>query len=198
MAKAKTVKKTSSKAVKKKSSKKTSKKKAVKKIEAGSVPAFVDKRELARFFQVTTRQVERWGRDGCPAMDNGDKNLYDLKVVFDWHLSKTKEKSMNLLDMEKLRETKAKADIKEMEVEEKLGNYLPLDEIIHAWQTILSGVKSSFTALPSELKTFDPKIDNKIVKFLKKRVNEILKELSSENPHPEKPKKTSKKNSPSS
>ena len=150
------------------------------------IPQFVNKEQLSDFFKISTRQIERWESEGLPVDRSGKKNIYELYEVFMWRFASIKEKSMTELDLEKLRETRAKADIKELEAEEKAGNLLPIDLILMGWQSVYSSVKTAFRGLVSDLKVNNPTIKQTDLDFIKKRVNEILTGISNENPIPRK------------
>jgi len=159
-------------------------KKGAKKQERIKIPQMVGKEELAEFMKVSPRQIERWEEDGLDRDRTGPRNMYDLYEVFQFRFSTIREKSMTELDLEKLRETKAKADLRELEVEEKRLILLPTDLVLRAWQSILTSVRTAFRGLPSDFKIFNPKLRTEDIDFLKKRITEILKELADSEPIP--------------
>jgi phage terminase Nu1 subunit (DNA packaging protein) len=167
--------------------KKTAKKKAVKKPlgkQAGPLPEFIDKESMSKLFKVSIRQIERWEVDGCPVDRSGRKNLYDLSKVISWRHAQIQKSELSELDLEKIREMTAKADLRELEVAEKMGNLLPVDLIGSAWSSILSSIKTAFRGLVSDLKIHDPKIKQEKLDFLKRRIDEILTGLSNEDTIP--------------
>ena len=142
------------------------------------IPEMVGKDELAEFFNLSKRMIERWEEDGLPKNTDGPRNMYNLKGVFDWRYAKIEQKSLTELDIEKLRETKAKADLKELEAAEKKGLLLPIDIILKLWQQNIINSKTAFRGLVSDMKTNNQKIKQEDLDFLKRRITEILQELS--------------------
>ena len=109
---------------------------------------FYGTRDIALFFDVTTRQLTNWIKLGCPKEARGK---YDLKAVHRWWLeniygnkNQTDDANINQTKHEywthKARNEKVKADLAE-------GAVMPRADIISEWAKRVHEVSSGLDAL---------------------------------------------------
>jgi len=140
------------------------------------VPDAVTKKDIADFFDVTTRQVERYMTEGMP-FTSDKQNWYSPKDCMRWMYQKYKAENMTPLDIEKLRLTKAQADRKELEVKEIEADLLPVTLVLKTWQTIIIEAKTRILSIYSQVKIKDPSVSDKTIKIIKDVCRQTLEEL---------------------
>lgn len=115
-------------------------------------PGMVDSQEkVAKGFGVAVRTVERWVKDGMPAMRDGRYNLADIQ---EWRFNKKKIKEGAAKDKgskweDQFREFKAR--LAEIEYKKKMGELLSREEVEHNEVQRVIAVKRSLLMLPRSL-----------------------------------------------
>jgi hypothetical protein len=109
----------------------------------------VDVATVARFFNVTVRQVQNWAKEkGCPKLKHG---IYDLRAVFEWWFEEIvggDSKEISDVKLEYWREKMLRERLKRGQEE---GSLIPRGQIVSIWASRVGEVTSGLEALASRL-----------------------------------------------
>lgn len=113
----------------------------------------VNKRQLADIVGVTEQALTNWQKEGLPvaayADKNGLANEYDTVAVIRWLVQRELER----LNKEKPRDRldRVKAELAELERDEKLGQLAPAALFERAWADHILAARTEFLTLPEQL-----------------------------------------------
>lgn len=136
-------------------------------------------RETAKHFNVSIRTINFWVQDGCPRSEEG----LDLEAVAAWKDARNAKNGTpdpdKIQDLkERVRWRKAKADLAEMEREEKRGNLIDKNEVITDRITRIITVKQSLLSIPRMAPRLEGLTPREIESALKLKIHEIIREFS--------------------
>ena len=113
----------------------------------------VNKRQLADIVGVTEQALTNWQKEGLPvaayADKNGLANEYDTVAVIRWMFQRELER----LNKEKPRDRldRVKAELAELERDEKLGQLAPAEMFERAWGDHVLAARTEFLTMPEQL-----------------------------------------------
>ena len=112
----------------------------------------VSTKELANFFDVSIRAVQKWGQSGCPRIARG---RWNLKAVFGWWwsniaLEKAADCDTSLTEARRLY-WHAKADRERLRADTERGELVSKDKIEFQWTLRVAEVKGALYNLLSRL-----------------------------------------------
>ncbi len=115
---------------------------------------------LAKHYDVTTKSIYDWRRDGMPAIRDGRGFKYDLDQTDPWVQAKrgaggnTEEVAALQLELKraKLRAEIAEANRLEREEAQAIGNILPLDEYKLFAIEQIQAARDSFLSVPKQMR----------------------------------------------
>lgn len=113
----------------------------------------VNKKELAEIIGISERSLTEWQKEGLPVVsyaDNrGQANEYDTVAVIRWLLQRELER----LNKEKPRDRldRVKAELAELERDEKLGQLAPAAMFERAWGDHVLAARTEFLTMPEQL-----------------------------------------------
>jgi terminase small subunit / prophage DNA-packing protein len=112
----------------------------------------VNKRELSQIFGVTERALTLWQDEGMPIAVKGKRgtsNHYDTADVITWRVQTEISKATG--EMPKDRLARVQADRVEIDIAEKLGRLIPVDEIAPLWSGYVAAARQYLRAEPARL-----------------------------------------------
>jgi phage terminase Nu1 subunit (DNA packaging protein) len=113
----------------------------------------VDQGELALLFGVDIESVRLWQQEGMPFVPRaaiGAENGYDSAQCLTWLIRREIRKAAGG-ETAKDRLARLQADKVELEILEKRGQLVPLEDIEPAWLRIATAVRSQLLDLPAKL-----------------------------------------------
>ena len=144
--------------------------------------------ELAEAFQVSTRSIQKWTRDGCPRLPD---DSYDIIAVYTWHETRALKSAGQPIDGDLLeghdgdwwtaRYRQLKAKQEEITLDVLRGKYISAAEVERDQVQRILIIKSRFLALPHQLAGalygLEP---HQIQELLDARIREIITEFARE------------------
>lgn len=115
----------------------------------------VNKRQLSEIMGVTEQTLTNWQNEGLPvavyAAKNGLSNEYETGDVVRWFV----QKEISRLQLEKPRDRldRVKAELAELERDEKLGQLAPAALFERAWNDHILAARTEFLTMPDILAT---------------------------------------------
>ena len=115
----------------------------------------VNKRQLSEILSVTEQTLTAWQNEGLPvavyAEKNGMSNEYETENVIRWII----QKEIARLQLEKPRDRldRVKAELAELERDEKLGQLAPAALFERAWSDHILAARTEFLTMPETLAT---------------------------------------------
>jgi len=145
----------------------------------------VGNREIAEVFGVTDDTVLNYAKDGMPKLGY---DTYDLAACCKWYIERQESRlkeaqstSRSGLDREKIRQTAADAEIKEIKAAQLRGELIPLDVYERNVGAVFGFVRQGFLTLPGRAAPQLEGLDRIEIKDrLMKAIREALAGLSEE------------------
>jgi len=148
---------------------------------------YINLAELASRYGVSTTTAQDWLKKDLPYVEKGGAGKsyqFDSKATDKWHEKNIvrkaleKNKKSNLFD-EQTRKTSAEADLKELELSERLGNLIEVDVIEKLLEDMVVVARKKLEGMPAKLASAlvacNTRAEAKSV--IEKEVNENLGEL---------------------
>jgi len=138
----------------------------------------VNQKELAAILQVTPRRIQQMQQnESLPFVKEGRFTFYNLTDIIGWIKDQEQKNRADPLKTERTRLIKLQAD-----KEEKLNavlkqELLPFDLWMDFQAAQAKAIKQQLLKIPSTFKNQVPKVTNKMVKFLDKKIAESLNGL---------------------
>ena len=131
--------------------------------------------EAAEFLGLSERTFYRLVEQGIiPKVDDGEYSLGEVAKAY-W-LTQSEGKGLTIA---KTRLTMAKAELKELELEEEKGNVIRASVVEKIWASNVLSAKSKFLAIPAKLACELAGENEKVIEAkLKREINEALRELA--------------------
>ncbi len=128
--------------------------------------------EIANFFNVSERNIQKWIDAGCPKRGRGD---YDLKKVFDWWRDNILRSKESLLDVKKSFWV-AKTIREELRAQQEKGELIPKSEVEMEGFKAGRIIRDQFLSLPDRLSSLlaSESNDFKCKELLMTEINYIL------------------------
>jgi phage terminase Nu1 subunit (DNA packaging protein) len=140
----------------------------------------VNQREIAEIIGVTQKTIWAWQKEGMPIAhisDNGLANQYNTADVIAWYCARMARKGE---ETPKDRLDRINGDLKEIELAEKLGKLVSVDDVEPAWTSIVLSARQAWLSFPSrvaplliQMSSIDAMRD-----LLTEQIEEILTTLS--------------------
>ncbi len=132
---------------------------------------------VGRILGVSRQAVGHWGKRGCPKNSN---NTFDLSQVIQWREEQTRAELLNEKDSPALeRKRQAEAGLKELDLEERLGQIVPLEEVEAGRVARVLVVKRALLGMPTQIASTLVGLDaRQISALLKERVRGIIAEFA--------------------
>lgn len=108
------------------------------------------KKELATELHVAVGTVDSWQRDGMKYHRVGRNNMYRIKEVFDFLMTRSNSKRLDPAQ-ERARLHKSQRQIKQRELEILNGEYARLADIEDAWGTLVGAARAKMLSLPKKI-----------------------------------------------
>jgi len=151
---------------------------------------FLSTQEVTWLYGITKQGLGKWVERGFP---KSKRNEYPLKAGLDWVRGNVWSTPDGAGDMAgfKLREQKAKAEQREMDVEKQRGSLVPREQSLIWLSRLLAEIKLHFLGLPRRLagSLIILKDEREVESVLKHEITRILWTLSKPLPHKERRKK---------
>jgi phage terminase Nu1 subunit (DNA packaging protein) len=108
-------------------------------------------RDLARAFGVTVKSIQRWSEMGMPRLENG---RYELARCIEWRRQTDREQfeaanETTDIRAEKLRKARLEADLLEIELADKQGKLMTVQQFDEVVTEAYSAVKTQLLTLPA-------------------------------------------------
>lgn len=103
---------------------------------------------VAQAFDVSARTVSNWLEAGCPRKPNG---RYCLKDVIQWKIDELEAEVANVDSPALERYRTARAELAELELEERRGQLAPVEQVLKAWCNRVAIVTSGLEVLADRL-----------------------------------------------
>jgi phage terminase Nu1 subunit (DNA packaging protein) len=111
-----------------------------------TVPA----REVAKHFRVSVRTISDWVRKGCPHHETPRGTAFVLAEVIAWRIAGEVESAAARaprpaaieLEVEQARKARADADLKELELAERRGALVPIEDFRLELETVLGRMRA--------------------------------------------------------
>lgn len=132
----------------------------------------------AEFFDVSSRTLTEWVKDGFPRIGTGK---YPLKACFDWWVQKRAGgEQSNDINEEKLKRERAKRIQDELKAEQMKGTLVPADAAKSWLRTLLSEARLALDGLPRRLASVLATItdEKEIEHLLRTEIRAILERLA--------------------
>lgn len=141
-------------------------------------PVELNQTQMAQVFGVTVRTIRRWEKEGLPARRDGSQKLYPLALAIRWERERAveaalKEVEITDVDAVRLRKLEAEAESKELDLQQKRGELVPIDQVETLLREALESVDSLLRHAPSR---FAPKLA-KAAELPIKRARTILEDV---------------------
>lgn len=142
------------------------------------MPIDLSQRDVSEAFGVTTRQVRNWEADGLVCRADGNRKLYPLASTIRFYRDLEVEKVLrgvttSEMEAARLRKLQAEAEYKELDLQMRRGELVPMDDVEDLVRESLEGVDSVLRHSPSR---FAPKLA-KVAKVPIKTARSMLGEL---------------------
>lgn len=152
----------------------------------------VTKPDLARILGLSSQRVAVLIKEGMPYEKQAKKGEarweFNTHDVIQWLVAREKDKILArttgaaTLTDEKRRHTSAAATLKEIELAQKRGSIVNIEDVGDVWERMCSDLRSRIMAVPGRIaQECASKPAAAIERILKKEVSETLSELSSYN-----------------
>ena len=120
---------------------------------------YFTKNELATIFGVSTTTVDNWLFKGLPFEKKGTRGKsykFSLPEVIEWRINTKKNQDVADLTLEDIRKRKelADAEMKELELEEKKGSLVPVEEVKKEASALAVIVGQRLYSIPSKIAPF--------------------------------------------
>lgn len=143
--------------------------------------------ELAQAFQVTTRTIRAWEGEGMPALGSGREKRYSLPEAVAWRVDQLRAADMAELASDAptkavsdARIAHAKAQLLEIEVQERAGQLVPLAAYDQVLVEVFAKIRTRILNFPGrwapELVGFDS--PRQVHPVLSRMARELLEDLS--------------------
>lgn len=112
----------------------------------------VNKRDLAEIIGISERALTDWQREGLPVVysgERGESNQYDTEQVIAWMIARELAKVQ--VETQKDRLSRLQGDKVELEIAEKRGQLIPVDQIEPAWNAMVTAARSFLRSQPDRL-----------------------------------------------
>lgn len=139
--------------------------------------------EAAVFFDISSRTLQRYHKQGCPKYKRG---WWDIKEIRKWL---NQEAEDNKLESRKLKAEieykEAQAKLKEKELEISEGDYIEKEEVKSQWIRRVIEVKKGLLALPQKIASqiTDPKTRSLVEGVCEDEVIELLEQYARKGEH---------------
>jgi terminase small subunit / prophage DNA-packing protein len=112
----------------------------------------VNKAALSEIIGVSERTLTDWQRDGLPVVyagERGESNQYDTEQVIAWMIAREVGKVQ--VESQKDRLSRLQGDKVELEIAEKRGLLIPVEQIEPAWTAMVASARSYLRSQPDRL-----------------------------------------------
>jgi phage terminase Nu1 subunit (DNA packaging protein) len=116
------------------------------------VGKIVNKAALSEIIGVSERTLTDWQRDGLPVVysgERGESNQYDTEQVIAWMIAREIAKIQ--AESQKDRLARLQGDKVELEIAEKRGQLIPVEQIEPAWTAMVASARSFLRSQPDRL-----------------------------------------------
>lgn len=132
----------------------------------------VEKKMLMEYYNVSAKTIDDWVRAGMPILfkagkGSGKQNAYESDAVHNWLVKREVKRELEKylpaeaddpdtprgspLEKEKVRKTKAEADLAEHKVKIAEGEVVPADKVEATWSQIVGDFRQAVLQLPLRL-----------------------------------------------
>lgn len=130
--------------------------------------------DVAKFFKVRRRTVERWVAESMPTREDG---RYDIRAIYLWRETREKQKKLPFdkkINWEDIKE-EYQAKIKKLEYEKLVGDVIPKEEVERERVARIIAVKRKLLSLPRALALQLVGLDPREIEVrLNERIGEII------------------------
>jgi len=127
-------------------------------------------------FNVSAQAIQQWNVK--PRVRHGREQLYYLPDLSFYRDQQRDIKTESNLTFERTRVARAQANRTEHEVDQMTGNLIPVEEVLAAWEPIITAARAKILSIPSKLKGAIPKLTDADIAKAKKISREILQDLA--------------------
>lgn len=116
---------------------------------------YLNRNETAKRLGLTTRQINNLVDAGMPVRSRSGKRQYPFPDVLQWYIGYKVTRAVadatpKDLDEARARKMEADAKLSEMEVGEREGELVPVEEAFAEWGKVLDGLRASLLAFPAK------------------------------------------------
>jgi phage terminase Nu1 subunit (DNA packaging protein) len=136
----------------------------------------VDQPTLAELFGVTTRTIQRWGRQGLDEARVGDSATYDLRAAIAWREAQLK--GDDPLTEARVRKMEADAERSELRTARERGELIHVDDLEMLFAEPLAMLRARLLELPARIAVELPMPDREAVDIIEPLVHALMTEMA--------------------
>ena len=137
---------------------------------------------ICKLLDLSPRRVQQLSKEGV--IPKAERGQYELLPAVRGYIRYLKERSINpgvvSFDEVRARKTAAEAELVEIELKEKRGNLISVDDVVATWVELIGACKSRMLSMPAKLAPVVAVEDNPSIckQIIEDQVLEALQELS--------------------